>query len=286
MIMETNQNNKYTFSGHETFYCKNLWLKKGYDFVKKGNSFTSEDSVVTLGVGKNMVSSIRYWLRSFGLLYGDSLTEIANYIFDDEKGKDPYIEDLGTLWLLHFLLVEKKIATLYNWFFIRFQRERLEFDKQQVVRFVERCMVEDNKKNLFNSNTVKKDVGVLLQSYILPSKSMTCDDYYSLLIDLELIRSDEDKTFRFNLEGKRELPWYIFLYAILEKKGENKTVSFDLLQEIGLIFCMSDIEVIEKCLYIQGQKPNIVRYSDTAGVKQLQFLKDLSSEVILDEYYG
>ena len=46
--------NKYTFSGHETFACKSLWLKKGYDFVKDGHSFNDEDAVVALGVGKNM----------------------------------------------------------------------------------------------------------------------------------------------------------------------------------------------------------------------------------------
>ena len=48
---------KYTFSGHESFQCKNLWLKKGYDYVKQGRSFTSDDAVVELGVGKNMVAA-------------------------------------------------------------------------------------------------------------------------------------------------------------------------------------------------------------------------------------
>ena len=53
---------KYVFSGHESFSCKQLWLKKGYDFLVNGNNFNAPDSVVKLGVGKNMVSSIRYWL--------------------------------------------------------------------------------------------------------------------------------------------------------------------------------------------------------------------------------
>ena len=57
--------NKYTFSGHETFACKSLWLKKGYDFVKDGHSFNDEDAVVALGVGKNMVSSIRRGTATF-----------------------------------------------------------------------------------------------------------------------------------------------------------------------------------------------------------------------------
>lgn len=26
-------NTNFTFSGHESFPCRSLWLKKGYDFV-------------------------------------------------------------------------------------------------------------------------------------------------------------------------------------------------------------------------------------------------------------
>ena len=62
---------KYTFSGHESFTCKTLWLKKGYDFIRNNNNFNSPDSVVELGVGKNMVASIRYWMRAFGLTEND-----------------------------------------------------------------------------------------------------------------------------------------------------------------------------------------------------------------------
>ena len=47
---------RLVFSGHESFQCRNLWLKKGYDFIKNGNSFNDEDAVVKLGVGKNMVT--------------------------------------------------------------------------------------------------------------------------------------------------------------------------------------------------------------------------------------
>ncbi|RYE14072.1 MAG: DUF4007 family protein [Rickettsiales bacterium] len=47
------------FSGHETFTFRYPWLKKGVDGLK-GNPgiFQSDDAIVELGVGKNMVSSI------------------------------------------------------------------------------------------------------------------------------------------------------------------------------------------------------------------------------------
>ena len=52
----TVQNKKYVFSGHESFPCKTLWLKKGYDFVANDYMFNDSDAVVRLGVGKNMVA--------------------------------------------------------------------------------------------------------------------------------------------------------------------------------------------------------------------------------------
>lgn len=56
---------KLTFSGHDSFHCRQLWLKKGYDFIEEGYSFNDDYAVVQLGVGKNMVSSIRFWLKAF-----------------------------------------------------------------------------------------------------------------------------------------------------------------------------------------------------------------------------
>ena len=277
---------RYTFSGHESFTCKTLWLKKGYDFINKDYNFNAPDAVVQLGVGKNMVASIRYWMRAFDMTKNDELTTLASYLLDTEKGKDPFIEDLGTLWLLHFMLVSCEEATLYNWLFVRLQKERKIFDRQNVVSFVHRLMVEDGKQSIYNENTVKKDIGVLLQNYVLPQKSKALDDYSALLIDLDLIRITDGKTYIFNIEGKRQIPWEIFLYAIIYMKGNDNTVSYDLLQDIGLMFCMNDMEVIDMCKTIESHKRNNVRYSDTAGIRQLQFIDELNSEDILNEYYG
>lgn len=277
---------RFTFSGHESFTCKSLWLKKGFDFVYNDYDFNASDAVIRLGVGKNMVASIRYWMRAFGITQNDELRPIATYLFDTNSGKDPFIEDLGTLWLLHFLLVSTKEATLYNWLFTRLQKERKAFDRQNVVNFVHRLLVEEDKQNLFNENTIKKDIGTLLQSYVIPQKAKALDDYSALLLDLDLIRTKDGKTYTFNLEGKRDLPWQIFLYAILKLKGKDNTVSYDLIQEVGLIFCMNDMEVIEMCKTIEEHHIDELRYSDTAGIRQLHFINTITGKEVLDEYYG
>lgn len=55
----------YKFSGHESFPCKSLWLKKGYDYDEDNGDFNDPLAVVNLGVGKNMVGAIRYWLKAW-----------------------------------------------------------------------------------------------------------------------------------------------------------------------------------------------------------------------------
>src|SRR5438874_559646 len=102
---------KLTFSGHETFQCRHLWLKKGYDYVFDNRSFGSEDAVVSLGVSKNMVNSIRYWMKAFNLVdKNEQLTAFASKLLA-EGGWDPYLEDEGSLWLLHYHLVKSGFAS-------------------------------------------------------------------------------------------------------------------------------------------------------------------------------
>ena len=100
-------NNRYTFSGHETFPCRNLWLKKGYDFAVDGD-FNAPGAVVSLGVGKNMVSSIRYWLKVFGMTKDDQPTELARHLFAD-NGWDPFCEDELTLAFVMINMVPYRI---------------------------------------------------------------------------------------------------------------------------------------------------------------------------------
>lgn len=281
---------KYVFSGHESFPCKTLWLKKGYDFVVQGKSFNTPDAVIDLGVGKNMVASIRYWLRVFKICEGDQPTWLGKYLFDETNGKDKYLEDLATLWLLHFSLIFFNEATLYNMFFCGLQRERTHFEKDQVLTYVKLRMVEAGKIMLFNPNTVKKDMGVLLQNYALPRKPQSNEDFSSLLIDLDLIRQNsEGKGYYFNLDGKRKVTKEIFLFGLLmlkEQEGDN-TISFDTIQDrVGLAFCMQDFETIEMLKLLASEYSEYFIYSSVAGIKQVQFTKNLDIKLVLDNYYG
>jgi len=277
---------RFSFSGHESFYCKSLWLKKGYDFVFANKNFNDPDAVVNLGVGKNMVAAIRYWLRAFDLLDEGNPTEIADNLFNNENGKDPYIEDLGTLWLLHYLLVKTELASIYKLFFVDFHREKNnEFTREQLQLFLKRKNAETRYAHLYNENTVKRDIGVLLQNYIIPQKEKPNEDFSALLINLNLIKQAEDKSLYFNIKGKTELIPEIFLFAIIDDKKDNNVISFDRLMDLALMFCLSKTELIDTILLLVEKYPNSLRYTDDGGIRQLFFLQEIDKNKVLEQYY-
>ena len=277
--------NRYIFSGHESFQCKSIWLKKGYDFLTSGEDFANPESVAILGVGKNMVASIRFWLRAFGLTVSDSLQPIAIYLFNSENGRDQFMEDRNTLWLLHFLLVVSEVASLYYLLFVDYQREKKEFTKADLQTFVKRkCSLLTHKQS-FNENTVRKDIGVMLKNYMLPSDLKSIEDFSALLIGLELLSCKDKDRYFFKVTSKEAIAPEIILFALIWLKGDDKTISFDGLQKISLIFCIPMISLIEIIQELETQFPGTLIFTDNSGIKNVQFLRNVDITDVLDHYY-
>ena len=277
---------RYSFSGHESFHCKSLWLKKGYDFLLSGGKFTDADSVVKLGVGKNMVASIRFWLRAFGLSNMDEVTKIADYLFNSDTGRDPYSEDLNTLWLLHFLLVNYRVASLYNLVFVDYQRERKEFTRSELQTYIRRKCSVPEQKNVYNENTVKKDIGVLLKNYVSPKDLKNIEDFSALLIGLNLIISKPQDTYYFREVTVKEIAPEVILFALLSLGDSEMTISLDGLQRISLMFCLPMISLIEIIRSLEQLYPGAIVFSDNSGIKNVQFRIELDKFDVLDNYYN
>ncbi|TQK44433.1 uncharacterized protein DUF4007 [Streptomyces sp. SLBN-118] len=109
----------FAFARHETFAPRFGWLHKAYMQVKSDQgAFLAADAPVLLGVGKNMVNAMRYWSRAFKLTREHSPSKGTQAKFSyptwearwllDEDGADPYLEETGSLWLLHWWLVSSR----------------------------------------------------------------------------------------------------------------------------------------------------------------------------------
>lgn len=276
---------KYTFSGHESFHCKSLWLKKGYDFVVEGKSFNDESAVVDLGVGKNMVSSIKYWLKSFGIINEDgSATPIGCSILSND-GYDPYIEDTNTQWLLHYLLVSTNYATLYHIVFNEFNKNRKDFSKSSLLTYINRLFADKRfDKTPYNENTISRDISTFLKMYARPENSKVYEDFSAVLIDLNLIRRLDRDNFEFNTSTRASINPLIFLYAVLDVANGDKVVEYYKLLNLAGIFGMTVNDLYDAFDSIHSMIPSI-SFSNSAGEQLFTINEPISKESILDMYY-
>ena len=97
---------KVRMKRHESFSIREGWLAKGLNEVKKNKKvFSSSDATDELGVGYNMVKSLKYWMYATKLIEDVGrdieLTEFGNLI----PKYDSYLEDKFTWWLIHLQMV-------------------------------------------------------------------------------------------------------------------------------------------------------------------------------------
>lgn len=284
---------KYTFSGHDSFQCRQLWLKKGYDYIQENKSFNDEDSVVKLGVGKNMVSAIRYWMKAFNIIDGkDKPTEFGAKLFDDKTGYDPFLEDDASLWLLHYQLIKTGLASTYSIIFNEFRKEKLFFNKDTFVNYLKR--IREGEKNLiFNENTVADDFVVFTKMYRNEEDTKNIEDSFSgILSEIELLKKigkGKDEQYQIENNERDKLPEAVLLFSILDNPSYGNSISLNSMEydtnSPGSIFALNRSGLTNKISEIVSENKNIT-FTDHAGIKELQFKNKPNAYSILDTYYG
>lgn len=286
------------FAGHDTFHCRRFWLKKAHDFKINNKDFKDDDSSIFLGVGRNMVTAIRFWSKCFQIIdENDELTEFGKNLFSD-KGWDPYLEDYGTLWLLHYKLVTSEKASTFSIVF----NELLKYNQEVSLNlFLEHI---NKLEKDFNQNSLKKDFNVFTKTYLADFDETNLEESFTgILTELNIIKpikksyidpNGNIKTkeiYQIERGPKPQIPSYILLYSIIDQNPDNLSISFEVLynepNQIGAIFNLDKeglaiaLEKVAFDLKFLG-----ITFSNEAGVKELQLKNKLNPTELLKQYYG
>ncbi len=278
----------YNFAGHETFHCRPFWLKKGYDFLEQKGRFNDEDAVAYLGVGKNMVTAIRFWMTAFGMAKDSQATDLAHKLLADD-GWDPYLEDIGSLWLLHYHLVKEQHNTIARIIFKELRDRSPEFNVHHYTSFVSNEGIKANPK------TLERDFGTFLRNY-RDKEGDELDDLSGLLADLQLVgmtkveaKDEADRKARkvYYIERKKRtsLPSAILIYAILDSIPDQLSFSLPvLMDEVGKTFALDRDGMLELLQDVEKKYKGIT-LSRVAGVYELQFKMRPEPMSVLAYYY-
>ena len=283
---------KAQFSGHETFPLRHLWLKKAYDQVTAAEGgaapksiFTDAEAIVTFGVGKNMVGSIRHWALTCGILEEDGevfrTTPVADYLFSDESGADPFLEAPATLWLLHWMMAGTPERST-TWFYVFNHLTIQTFDHEAIAVPLRDYREQQNAvlKNRIRASdaTIKRDVECFLRSYVPTRHGKFSDDLFEpALVPLGLIRAVSSKSYQFRRGAKPTLPDGIFLYALHEfwsrHAPDQQTLSVEALTfepgSPGRVFKLDEDALVERLARIEESSNRVYLWSDTAGVRNV-----------------
>ncbi|OPL12255.1 MAG: hypothetical protein AVO34_07600 [Firmicutes bacterium ML8_F2] len=208
-----------SFGRHETFTPRYGWIKKGFDALKNdGYCFKVNDAIERLGVGKNMVISIKYWCMTFKIAkQGNndksfiSPTKFGELLLGKD-GWDPYLEDPASLWLLHWQLFIPTLSAL-NWIFAFNKASIGHFNNKQLVKLMIASAQKYSKFSTISETTFEKDASCLIRMYsdTYSDRNSEIDCPFSQL-DL-MFRTEGNSEYTFNNGFKQTLPSLIFAAA-------------------------------------------------------------------------
>lgn len=218
------------FARHETFHPRYGWFRKAYaTAAAKEHGFTAEDAPVAIGVGKNMVRSIKFWGLAAKIITSDPEpankrspdmipTRFGHSLFGPD-GWDPYMEDPGTVWLLHWMLLARR-SMLPVWWLAFNELHAVNFDDEMLAGAITAQIEAAGTWSMPHHSAVEKDVSALLRTYapaVRTSRTSLDDLLDCPMRELGLIvRSAATGNHRFVLGRKPTLPDEIVTAAVLD----------------------------------------------------------------------
>jgi hypothetical protein len=298
------------FSGHETFACRYAWLPKALHAINKSKSlFADEDAaMVELGVGKNMVRSIRFWMEAAGM----AVTEAGRGMVPTDLGKavfltrprDEFLENVTTLWLIHW-----KISTaepyLLAWDLLLNRWQEPDFTESRVLAALRKRVESADRKA--SDVSLLQHFQVFLHTYV-PTRGMkgelSEDTLDCPLTELQLITrigererdgsNRREPIYAFRREDKLSLTPGLFAFCVNEywqrhHPGE-KTLSLRALATAegspGQVFKIPEQDVYTRVLDLRDVSDGRIQFNESQALPQLRRTDFMPPPVALSAAYG
>lgn len=295
----------YRFSGHETFPFRYPWLPKAcIGIINSPAAFDDEDAaMVEFGVGKNMVRAMRFWVEAAGLAVttesGMKPTAIGQKFFS-EDGLDRYLEDVQTLWLLHWNISTSVESPLFAWEFLLNRWQEHEISEGPVLKAFAQESERHALKKL-SPVTLHQHFEVFLHTY-LPTRGkkgdLADDNLDCPLTELELITvvgerdvggKHREPVFAFRREEKPSISPELFTWALLDfwakRHKDEKTLSAQAIAHgvgsPGQIFKLPEQDVMARLGDLASLTRDALKFHDSTALPQVSRDRDVDPMTLL-----
>lgn len=287
------------FRAHETFCIRKGWLSKGMKHVfEKPELFLSktENPMDVLGIGSNMVKSLRFWLQAVGLTeekFVDKkrrqvLTSLGKLVFENDR----YLEEIGTLQVLQYkLAINEELATSWYFFFNKFSMN--EFSKDDFVLQIKNYIDMKGDVQIPAVRSLEEDFSCIVNTYlprykVSKQKPDAENNIDCPLSELGLIDIVSNKTYRKSfLNSNKVNPWIALAIIVNQCESGAKEIALNkiLLDEcnIGKVLNLDTVAVLDVLHEIE--KIGEIKLVRTAGLDVVQIKETRDFEYCLKNYY-
>lgn len=286
------------FRAHDTFFIRKGWLNKGMRNVNADHAVfmgANGNPMDILGIGANMVKALRYWLQAVKLTTEptagpkeQTFTPFGELVFEN----DPYIEEMGTLWLLHYKLASnQQDATSWYFFFNEFKMN--EFTREDFVKQLNNYIRINGEE--VSERSLEDDYNCIINTYVSriksnpekvqPESNIDCPLGELGLID---ISNKKEKIYKKSTPKKDTLHPLVVLAVILEQANGEEEIKISTIQNApcnaGKIFNL-DIITLTALLY-KIELMGYIKVVRTAGLDVVRIVDhNIDFLGCVEEYY-
>lgn len=285
------------FRAHETFFIRKGWLYKGMKNVVRNETVfmgDKENPMDVLGIGANMVKSLRYWLQAVGLTSEpatgkkyQTLTPFGEIVYRWDR----YIEEMGTLWFLHYkLATNESDATAWYFFFNEFSYT--EFSKDDFVKQLSNYVVLNGSD--VSERSLEDDFSCIINTYVPrmkshpgkvhPENNIDCPFGELSLVDIANRRS---RTYEKCTPKVDSIHPLVLLAVIIDQaKGERQIKISSIHNDkcnAGKVFNLDIVTLIS--LLNKIELMGWIKVVRTAGLDYINIIKETDFLGCVEEYY-
>ena len=299
------------FSGHESFACRYAWLPKALvEIQAEPEIFSDEDrAMAKLGVGKNMVRSLRFWVEAAGMAHtskgpGLAPTALGLAIFGPD-GLDPFLEDIQTLWLIHWNLCTRLDDPLFAWEFLFSRWQEPDFTESAVLRAFTRETQAQARK--LSPVTLQQHFQVFLHTYVPsrgPKSEIAEDNLDCPLTELDLIvkigerdtsqgKNRREPIYSFRREDKPSISPALFAYCLSDywtrRFPNENTLSIPSISNgvggPGQVFKIPEERIYSRLEEIGDVTDDALQYQESSALPQVHRNRSVTTGKLLRKVF-
>lgn len=267
-------------TGHQSFHIRSNWFPKAFDAIENNIDIFSKkglvDAIDRLGIGSNMVMSLRYWLRSFNLIErkGNNyfLKEDAKLLYNYDKT----LQNIFSKWILHIWFSEN--SAIWQMYYV--QDRVVTFSKDQLI---DRLVIKLKEKNhSIERKTLKELTNVFIRVYFGSEKIDPEENMHSPLADLKVLEKISRNEFRFRVIQDKDIPIEIVHYLLVTKQKKH-LIDLEEAHELIKRYVKIDYLSLRKIIDLL-EKKDYLQFDRAVGLNNIILPKDKMFK--LENYKG